>query len=86
MIKLLMENSQATKHRMKKEWVNNYDDGRRTRGGSRHWPPWVVQMICELLINGTAPTTVPSIIQSIYQMLYNEPPEELPSVNFVREC
>ena len=48
MIKLLMENSQATKHRMKKEWVNNYDDGRRTQGGSHHWPPWVVQMICEL--------------------------------------
>ena len=86
MAKLLMENSQATKHRMKKEWVNNYDDGRCTRGGSRHWPPWVVQMICELLINGTAPTTVPSTIQSIYQTLYDEPPEELPSVNFVREC
>ena len=27
MAKLLMENSQATKRRMKKEWVNNYDDG-----------------------------------------------------------
>ena len=86
MAKLLMENSQATKCRMKKEWTNNYDDGRRTRGGSRHWPPWVVQMICELLINGTAPTAVPSTIQSIYETLYNEPPEELPSLNFVREC
>ncbi len=71
---------------MKKEWVNNYDDGHRTRGGSHHWPPWVLQMICELLINGTAPTAVPSAIQSIYQTLYDEPPEELPSVNFVCEC
>ncbi len=86
MAKLLMENSQATKGRMKKEWVNYYDDGRRTGGGSRHWPPRVVQMICELLINGMAPTAVPSTIQSIYQTLYDEPPEELPSVNFVREC
>jgi hypothetical protein len=49
-------------------------------------PPWVVQMICELLINGMAPTAVPSTIQSIYETLYNESPEELPSVNFVREC
>jgi len=43
-------------------------------------------MICELLINGTAPTAVPSTIQSIYETLYNESPEELPSVNFAREC
>jgi hypothetical protein len=76
MAKLLMENSLATKRRMKKEWVNTYNDGRRTQGGSRHWPPWVVQMICELLINGTAPTAVPSTIQSIYEMLYDESPEE----------
>ena len=43
-------------------------------------------MICELLINGTVPTAVPSTIQSIYETLYDEPPEELPSVNFVCEC
>jgi len=30
MAKLFMEKSQATKRRMNKEWVNNYDDGRRT--------------------------------------------------------
>jgi hypothetical protein len=76
MAKLLMENSHATKRRMKKEWVNTYNDGRRTQGGSRHWPPWVVQMICELLINGMAPTAVPSTIQSIYETLYDESPEE----------
>jgi hypothetical protein len=64
-----MENSHATKRRMKKEWVNTYNDGRRTQGGTRHWPPWVVQMICELLINGTAPTALPSTIQSIYETL-----------------
>jgi hypothetical protein len=71
---------------MKKERVNNYNDGHHTRGRSRHWPLWVVQMICELFVNGTAPTSVPTTIQSIYDTLYNESPEELPSVNFVREC
>ncbi len=86
MAKLLMENNHATKRRMKKEWVNNYDDGCRTQGGSCHWPPWVVQMICELLINGTASTAVLSTIQSIYETLYDESTEELPSVSFVREC
>ncbi len=86
MAKLLMEQCHATKCKMKKEWAKNFVDGQRTRGGSRHWSPWVVQMICELLINGNAPTAVPSTIQSIYETLYNESPEELPSVNFVREC
>ena len=66
MAKLLIENSHPTKRRMKKEWVNDYDDGRRTRGGSRHWPPWVVKMTCELLIIGMAPRAVPSTIQNIY--------------------
>ena len=86
MAKLLMENSHTTKCRMKKERVNNYNDGHHTRGRSRHWPLWVVQMICELFVNCTAPTFVPTTIQSIYDTLYNESPEELPSVNFVREC
>jgi len=60
------------------EWVLELDNERIAAE--------IVQMICELLINGTAPTAVPSTIQSIYEMLYDEPPEELPSVNFVREC
>ncbi len=75
--KLLTEQCNATKRKMKKEWAKNFVDGQCTCGGSCHWPPWVVQMICELLINGTAPTAVLSTIQSIYETLYNEPPEEL---------
>ncbi len=43
-------------------------------------------MICNLLISGTTPTTVSSTIQIIYETLYKEKPEQLPSVNFVREC
>ncbi len=86
MAKSLTEQCNATKCNMRKEWAKNFVDGQCTQGGLRHWPPWVVQMICELLINGTAPTAVPSTIQSIYEMLYNESPKELPSVNFGREC
>jgi hypothetical protein len=43
-------------------------------------------MICELLINGTQPSAVPSCIHTVYKTLYKEEPDELPSVNFVREC
>jgi hypothetical protein len=71
---------------MKKEWDENVADGKRTKGGSNCWPTWVVLMICELLINGTEPATVPINIQTIYETLYNEEPVELPSVNFVRKC
>jgi hypothetical protein len=71
---------------MKKEWDENVADGKHTKGGSRCWPTWVVLMVCKLLINGTAPSAVPTNIQTIYEALYNEQPEELPSVNFVREC
>jgi hypothetical protein len=43
-------------------------------------------MICELLINGTRPSAVPSCIHTVYETLYKEEPDELPSVNFVKEC
>ena len=43
-------------------------------------------MICELLISGVRPSAVPSAIHTVYETLYNESPEELPSVSFVRTC
>jgi len=68
---------------MKKEW----DAGlHNVLGGSRQWPAWVVLLICELLVHGTAPTAIPSNIQTLYTTLYGKAPEELPSVNYVREC
>ena len=78
---------QETKRVMKKKWDDKDNDGHRTRrGGSRRWPTWVVLMICELLINGTRPSAVPSSIHTVYETLYLEAPDELPSINFVREC
>ncbi len=70
--KALLDSSHETRRRMKKEWDENVADGKHTKGGSRHWPTWVVLMICKLLINGTAPAAVPTNIQTIYETLYNE--------------
>jgi hypothetical protein len=85
--KILLETPQETQRRMKKEWDNIDADGHRTlKGGSRRWPTGVVLMICELLINGTWPSGVPSCIHTVYETLYKEEPDELPSINFVREC
>ena len=35
-------------------------------------PTWVVLMICELLINGVRPPSVPSSIHTVYKTLYKE--------------
>jgi hypothetical protein len=69
---------------LKKEWAD--ESAAYKRGGARRWPIWVVQLICELLVNGTSPAAIPSNIQTMYKTLYGEKPDELPSVNFVRGC
>ena len=59
----------------------------RRRGGSCRWPVWVVQLICELLVNGTPPSAVPANIRSVYETLYGKPLDEPPpSVSYVRSC
>jgi hypothetical protein len=54
------------------------------RGGK--WQPWVIQYICELLVIGTPPASIPSIISSSYQTYYGKEPNEIPQVSFVRQC
>ena len=76
--------SEVNKREIRKEWEN--EEAARRRGGARRWPVWVVQLICELLINGTPPSAIPANIQTMYVTLYGKEPEELSSVNFVREC
>ena len=56
------------------------------RKGGRSWDVWVVQVCCELLVSGTPPAAIPSSIGSLYETFYGEAPDELPSVNFVRQC
>jgi hypothetical protein len=86
-MKCVFEAPLATKRCMKKEWDDKDGDGGQTRrGGSCLRPMWVVLMICKLLVNGTRPSAVPNCIHTVYKTLYQEDPDELPSVNFVREC
>ena len=56
------------------------------RGGAKQWPVHIVLLICELLVNGTNPSAVPANIQSTCAAFTGVEAEELPSVNFVREC
>ena len=79
-----VNSSYITRCQMKKEWENEAAATRH--GGNRQWPVWVVQLICELLVNGTPPSAVPDNIQTMYEILYGTEPEEMPSVDFVRKC
>jgi hypothetical protein len=56
------------------------------RGGSDSWPPKVVQLICELLVNGTPPSAIPATIASISAMQNGTVPDNLPSLSFIRQC
>ena len=78
------ESSAETKRQMKKEWLD--ETAKAKKGGRQRWPVWVVQLICELLVNGTPPTAIPGNIRIMYETLYGEPPDDEPSVSFVREC
>ncbi len=69
---------------LKKEWADK--EAKKRNGGRQRWLPWVVQIICEMLVNGTSPSAVPSAMQSMYEMLIGETPKDLPSVSFVRSC
>jgi hypothetical protein len=56
-------------------------------GRCHKWQPWVIQYICELLVIGTPPGSIPSIISLSYQTYYgNKEPEEVPQISFVRQC
>ena len=83
--KSFLNESDENKRAFQKEWAT--EEAARRRGGARRWPTWVVQLICELLINGTAPSAIPKNIMSMYAILFGKNPEEHPpSVDFVRQC
>ena len=56
------------------------------KGGGHRWPVRVVQLICELLVDGAPPSSIPRIIYTTSSTMTNEEPKDLPSVNFVRGC
>jgi len=82
--KIDVNSSSSTRCRMKKELET--EAAAKRHGGSKQWPVWVVQLICELLVNGTPPSAVPDHIQTMYEMLYGTEREEMPSLAFVRKC
>jgi hypothetical protein len=51
---------------------------RAGRGGK--WQQWVIRYICELLVIGTPPASIPSIISSSYQTYYGKEPDEVPQM------
>ena len=55
------------------------------RGGAR-WPLWVTEVCCELLVNGSPPSSIPSSILTLFAALYGEEPKKIPSLNYVRQC
>ena len=50
------------------------------QGGSGRWELWVVQLICELLVIGIPPTSIPESVATMYETLYGFPPQQVPSV------
>lgn len=76
--------NQPSRRKLKREWASEV--ARKKRGGRQKWPVWVVQLICELLINGTSPAAVPRNLRTMYETLYEEKPDDVPSINFVRQC
>ena len=77
------EQSQARKREMRREWED--DTAARKKGGRQKWPVWVVQLVCELLVNGTPPSAIPSNIRTIYATLFDEDVSP-PSIKFCRDC
>jgi hypothetical protein len=79
-----IKESKKTKCELQKEWAD--EEAAARVGGQRCLPTWVVQIICEMLVNGTSPSAVPSAMQTMNEMLTGDVPKEFPSVSFVRSC
>ena len=58
----------------------------RRKGGGHRWPVRVVQLICELLVDGAPPSAIPGIIYTTTTTMTNKEPKQIPSINFVRGC
>ena len=79
-----MLSSASKQKKMKKEWSHAEAD--RKHSGNRNWPVWVVQLICEFLVNVTPPLVNPANIQTMYLTLCGKTQKGLPSVSFVQSC
>ena len=56
------------------------------QGGSLRWTVHIGMLICELLVNGTPPSSIPDNIQTISAALTVSEVNELPSLDYVCKC
>jgi hypothetical protein len=70
---------------IKKVWVKNID----SKGGTRVWDEWFIQMVLKMLSHCTPPSCIPPVILTVVNSLYYDPRvnavRQLPSVQTVWE-
>ena len=74
--KAMVETVNSSKRNLKREFKIG-------RSGGAHWPLWVTEVCCELLVNGLPPLAIPSSIGTLLAALYGEGEEttRLPLLN-----
>ena len=73
--------SHKQKRQLKKVRANA---GNGKPGGGMVYPQWVMTTICELLACGAAPSAIGKILKATYRVFYDEVPEDIPSINYIR--
>jgi hypothetical protein len=73
--------SHMQKRQLKKVRANA---GNGKPGGGMVYPQWVMTTICELLTCGAAPSAIGKILKVTYRVFYDEVPEDIPSINYIR--
>ena len=56
------------------------------QGVSLQWPVHIVMLICELLVNGTPPYSIPTNIQTMSANITGSEVNDLPSLDYVHKC
>ena len=80
----MMLSSVSKKKMLKKEWSSAeaaWKNGEKTSS-----QVWVVQVICELLVNDTPPSAILAIILTTYEIVCGKTTKDLSSVSFVCSC
>ena len=74
-------NKKLQKRQLKKVRANA---GNGKPGGGMVYPQWVMTTICELLTCGATPSAIGKILKATYRVFYDEVPEDIPSINYIR--
>ena len=75
--------------KQKTESNTNQKEVRKVREGGKHggnakWPLWMLQLVLELLVNGTPPSSIPAnIVSHVAIMNPNTTVKEVPSVSWI---